>query len=38
MDAAMKKVKQINETFKKDMKEVRHEMTNITKKLEKILP
>lgn len=38
IDAALKELKDHNEKFKKGVKDVRHEMTNIVKKLEKILP
>lgn len=38
IDAALKEVKQYNDEFKKGMKEVRHEMATIVKKLDKILP
>lgn len=38
IDAGLKQLKQINDEFKRDIKEVRHEMNNVVKKLEKILP
>ena len=38
IDAALKKLKQIHDTYKKDVKEARHELMNTQKKLEKILP
>ena len=37
IDAAIKKIKQINDDFKRDIKGVRHEMLDIQKKLEKIM-
>ena len=38
IDAAFKQIKGINEEFKMGLKEIRHEMNNVVKKLEKILP
>ena len=38
IDAALKQLKGINDEFKLGVKDVRHEMNNIIKKLEKILP
>lgn len=38
MDAALKQVKQANEEFKKEVKEVRHSIQDVIKKLDKILP
>jgi len=38
IDAATKKIKQYHETFKKDLKEARHDVMMTQKKLEKILP
>jgi ribosome recycling factor len=38
MDAALKQVKAANEDFKKEVKEVRHAIQDVIKKLDKILP
>ena len=38
MDAALKQVKAAHEDFKRDIKEVRHAMQDVVKKLDKILP
>lgn len=38
MDAALKQVKAANEDFKKEVKEVRHAIQDVVKKLDKILP
>jgi ribosome recycling factor len=38
IDAALKKIKGLHDTFKKDLKEARHEVMQTQKKLEKILP
>jgi ribosome recycling factor len=38
MDAALKQVKGAHEDFKRDIKEVRHAMQDVVKKLDKILP
>ena len=38
MDAALKQVKAAQEDFKRDIKEVRHAMQDVVKKLDKILP
>lgn len=38
MDAALKQVKAAHEDFKRDIKEVRHGMQDVVKKLDKILP
>ena len=37
-DAALKQVKAAHEDFKRDIKEVRHGMQDVVKKLDKILP
>lgn len=37
-EAAMKQVKAAHEDFKRDIKEVRHAMQEVVKKLDKILP
>lgn len=38
IDAALKQIKGENEKFKKGVKDVRHKMQEVSKKLEKILP
>ena len=38
MDAALKQVNAAHEDFKRDIKEVRHAMQDVVKKLDKILP
>ena len=37
-DAAMKQIKAAHEDFKRDIKDVRHAMQDVVKKLDKILP
>ncbi len=38
LDAALKKIKQIGDVFKSDIKEAKHGMDATRKKLEKIMP
>ena len=38
IDAALKQLKEINDDFKRGLKDIRHEMNTVVKKLDKILP
>ena len=38
IEAALKQVKQCLDEFKRNVKQVRHEMNNVVKKLDKIMP